>query len=189
VDFRILGRLEVVRGGQRVQLGGEQQRALLAYLLLHTNEPVRMDAIVSALWVSPPRTAEKIVQIYVSRLRRAFGAKAEKGLRTEPHGYRLAVDREHVDLYRFEDLVDTGRKLRSADLRLGCGETHRDGRKRLRWLPAVRWPLAPWRMCGFEPTGRSRARLYRSWSASRPTASATTRRRSTSDSSGFSSST
>ena len=104
--------------GSPVHLGGERQRALLAYLLLRANEPVRAEAIVSALWTSPPRTAGKIVQIYVSRLRRALGPELERLVRTEPHGYRLAVAREHVDLHRFEDVVDAGRDL----LRAGDAE-------------------------------------------------------------------
>ena len=37
VEFRILGPLEVVSDGRPVELGGQQQRALLVALLLEAN--------------------------------------------------------------------------------------------------------------------------------------------------------
>jgi DNA-binding SARP family transcriptional activator len=43
MDFRILGPLEVLEGGRPVALGGSEQRALLALLLLHANETLSTD--------------------------------------------------------------------------------------------------------------------------------------------------
>jgi len=43
LQFGMLGPLEVVRGGERVSLAGERQRALLALLLVHANELVTTD--------------------------------------------------------------------------------------------------------------------------------------------------
>ena len=43
MDFRILGHLEVSNEGQPVRLAGSKQRALLAMLLLHANEPVSVE--------------------------------------------------------------------------------------------------------------------------------------------------
>lgn len=40
MEFRILGPLEVLENGRRLELGGAKQRALLAILLLHANEVV-----------------------------------------------------------------------------------------------------------------------------------------------------
>src|SRR5215216_2897737 len=55
VDFRILGPLEVHDDSRRrLALGGRQQRALLALLLLHANKVVPVDQIVEELWRSQP---------------------------------------------------------------------------------------------------------------------------------------
>jgi DNA-binding SARP family transcriptional activator len=53
VEFRILGSLEVERGGIPVALGGTHQRSLLVLLLLHANEPMSADRLVLELWGEP----------------------------------------------------------------------------------------------------------------------------------------
>jgi DNA-binding SARP family transcriptional activator len=74
LEFRILGPLEVLEDGQQIDVGGAKQRALLAILLLHTNEVVSNDRLVDALWEdAPPETASKALQVYVSQLRKALG--------------------------------------------------------------------------------------------------------------------
>ena len=75
LDFRILGPLEVSDAGEPIQLHGQKQRALLALLLLEPNRVVSTDALIDALWDSPPDTAAKALQGYVSQVRRAIGAK------------------------------------------------------------------------------------------------------------------
>ena len=50
MEFRILGPLEVLHDGRRLDLGGAKQRALLAVLLLHANEVVSSDRLIDALW-------------------------------------------------------------------------------------------------------------------------------------------
>ena len=65
--------------GVPVPLGPPQQRALLALLLLHANEVVSRDRIVDELWGErPPATAAKLVQVYVSRLRKVRSATARR---------------------------------------------------------------------------------------------------------------
>src|SRR6476659_2318367 len=74
MDFRILGPLEVRddRGG--LSLGGGKQRALLALLLIHPNESLSTDLLIDELWPEqPPPTVAKILQNYVSQLRRVLG--------------------------------------------------------------------------------------------------------------------
>ena len=46
MDFRILGPLEVLDEDQPVLLAGGRQRALLALLLLHANEPLSTDRLI-----------------------------------------------------------------------------------------------------------------------------------------------
>ncbi len=103
-DFRILGPLEVVDGGGApLPLGGTKQRAVLAVLLLRAGEVVSTDFLTAALWGdSAPRTANTSLQNLISSLRKLLGPDL---LVTRPPGYRLEVDRERVDLYRFEQLV------------------------------------------------------------------------------------
>ena len=47
--FGVLGPLEVLRDGDPVRIGGQRQRALLALLLVHANELVRIDQLLEAL--------------------------------------------------------------------------------------------------------------------------------------------
>src|SRR5689334_18147879 len=73
-DFRILGSFEVRADDRLVGLGGEKPRALLAILLLHRNEVVSADRLIDDLWgESPPETALRTLQAYVSRLRKVLG--------------------------------------------------------------------------------------------------------------------
>ena len=124
MDFRILGPLEVDRGGRALPLGGRQQRALLALLLLRANEVVPVDEIIHALWpeTSPP-SATRSVHALVSRLRRLLEGEpvardegeGENGvLLTRPHGYVLRVAAGELDLDRFQALMDEGRRALAA---------------------------------------------------------------------------
>jgi DNA-binding SARP family transcriptional activator len=49
MQFLILGPLEVRDGGRVVALGGPQQRAVLAMLLLRANEVVSRDRLVAGV--------------------------------------------------------------------------------------------------------------------------------------------
>ena len=63
MDFRILGSLEVYDNERPLSLGGHQQRALLALLLLRANQVVPVDEIVEDLWgARPPPSATKSVK-------------------------------------------------------------------------------------------------------------------------------
>ena len=73
--FQVLGPLEAFDGDRRLDLGAPRQRATLAVLLLHANEIVPTDRLAEELWPNElPRTAAKAIQVYVSNLRKAFGA-------------------------------------------------------------------------------------------------------------------
>ncbi len=119
MDFRILGPLEVHEGDRAVSLGGRQQRALLALLLLRANEVVPVEQIIDELWPeAPPPSATKSVHALVSRLRRLLegapemknGDEGDTGvLLTRAHGYLLRVAPGELDLHRFESLLNEGR--------------------------------------------------------------------------------
>jgi len=88
-------------------LGGPKQKALLARLLLDLGRPVAIERLIDDLWGERvPESAAKMVQVYVSQLRKVL---PEGMLVTRPPGYLVAADPENVDLYRFERLVDQGR--------------------------------------------------------------------------------
>src|SRR4051812_1554365 len=100
MEFRILGSFEALAEGQPVALGGARQRAVLAVLLLHRGEAVAAARIVDELGGErPPDTATKTVQVYVSRLRKAFG---DGTIVTRGGGYALEVGADDVDADRFE---------------------------------------------------------------------------------------
>jgi len=108
VYFRILGPLEVVEGDRLLSLGGPRQRALLAILLLRVNEVVSSDRLADQLWgETPPPTAAKAIQVYVSKLRKQLG---ENRLVTRAPGYMLTADPSELDLGRFEQLVSKARR-------------------------------------------------------------------------------
>ena len=78
MDFRILGPLEALDGGQPVALGGSKQRALLALLLLHANETLSSDRLIDELWgEQPPATRRQ--DAAGPRLAPAQGARARAG--------------------------------------------------------------------------------------------------------------
>ena len=119
MDFRILGPLEVRDGDREVRLRGGKQRALLALLLVHANRTLAIDRIVDELWGEEvPETAQKMVQIYVSHLRKLLPSGT---LHTRLPGYMLALEPDQLDLNRFERLVadataalDAGRAAEAA---------------------------------------------------------------------------
>ena len=115
MEFRILGPLEVSEAGRSLPLGGSKQRALLALLLLWSNEPVSIDKLIEDIWADqPPEAGRKSLQVHVSRLRKALGAGAGAML-TRPNGYMIRVGRGELDLERFEELVRKGRAALAAD--------------------------------------------------------------------------
>jgi DNA-binding SARP family transcriptional activator len=116
IEFRILGSLEVVDGDHQVALGGPRQRALLTVLLVHRNELVSSDRLIDELWSErAPPSAIKVVQGYVSNLRKVLG---DGVLVTRGHGYLLRADKGQLDSDRFESLAAAGRRaLHEGDAR------------------------------------------------------------------------
>jgi DNA-binding SARP family transcriptional activator len=106
MEFRLLGPMEVLDGDTPVVLGGLKQRALLARLLVSPNRAVAVDRLVDDLWPEPvPDSAAKMVQIYVSQLRKLLPSGV---LVTRPPGYLVEVDADAIDAVRFDRLRRTG---------------------------------------------------------------------------------
>ena len=131
LDFRILGRLEVVRDGSALELTGRRTISALVFLLLEANRVVPAERIVDALWgEEPPPTAQTALRNTVSQLRKVLGNEA---IETRPPGYMLKVDADAIDLARVE------RRIAAA------GKTQGPGRVRL-----LREALAEWRGTPFQ---------------------------------------
>ena len=116
VEIRILGPLEVWRNGQRLELGGGRQLALLALLAVHANEVVSSDRLIDELWDgTPPATAGKVLQNMVSQLRRTIDPDQRGVLVTQGPGYALLVGADAIDARRFERLATQGHAELEAD--------------------------------------------------------------------------
>jgi DNA-binding SARP family transcriptional activator len=113
VRLRILGPLEVVENGRALDLGAHKQQALLGVLALRPREVVSTARLIDELWgESPPASAAKAVQGYVSGLRKALGGDA---IVTRAGGYLVAVDPDALDAERFDQLVAAGRERLAPD--------------------------------------------------------------------------
>jgi ABC-type transport system substrate-binding protein/DNA-binding SARP family transcriptional activator/DNA-binding beta-propeller fold protein YncE len=130
--FCVLGPLEGYVDGRSVAVGGGRQLALLALLLMHAGEIVSRDRLIEELWDGhPPSSASQSLDVYVSRLRKAFrDAGADEVLITRAPGYMLEA--EETDARRFEALAADGRET------LAAGDAQRA-------LPLLREALALWR--------------------------------------------
>jgi DNA-binding SARP family transcriptional activator len=105
--FFLLGPLEASVDGRSVELPGGKPSALLARLLLDSGRVIAVEALVDSLWGDrAPPSAQKVLQVYVSQLRKALGAGE---IETRAPGYRLRAERDHHDLGRFEKLVERAR--------------------------------------------------------------------------------
>lgn len=120
LSVRLLGPVEVDRDGSPVDLGGPQQRAVLAHLALEVGRVVPVERLVDRLWgEEPPRTPLGTLQSYVSRLRRALEPARSAGaantvLVSEAPGYVLRLEPAAVDVHRFRTLVDDARTSAAA---------------------------------------------------------------------------
>jgi DNA-binding SARP family transcriptional activator len=117
----MLGSLEAWRDGQRLVLGGQRQRSVLACLLLEPGREVSTDRIVDAIWGErPPSGVLTTLQTYVFRLREVLEPNRARGtaatvLVTAPGGYRLDTTGVTVDAIQFSQLIADGRAALATD--------------------------------------------------------------------------
>src|SRR5215207_1767403 len=115
MEFRMLGPLEVDEASRAIPIAGGRQRALLAILLVHANEPVSTDELIEGLWGEhAPAAPRKGVQIQVSRLRKALGDCGARVV-TRANGYLVHVEPGERDLDRCERLAHEGREALATD--------------------------------------------------------------------------
>jgi DNA-binding SARP family transcriptional activator/Tfp pilus assembly protein PilF len=116
VQFAILGPVEVTAGGQRLGIGGQRARAVLARLIVAANSVVGAEALAGELWPDlDPGRAAAVLQVRVAELRRVFRqAGAADRLVTRAGGYVLVADSKEVDAARFDQFAAKGRALLAA---------------------------------------------------------------------------
>ncbi len=107
VDFLLLGTLEVRIGPKTFPVTGGRQRALLAHLLLARGHAVQTADLVAAIYGERPRdNAAHALHELVSSLRRSLEPMGLDGLLESTRGsYRVAIDVQQLDAWRFETFV------------------------------------------------------------------------------------
>jgi len=119
MEFRILGPLEVWDHDRPVSLSGKP-RALLAILLIHANRVVSSERLIDLLWgETASDTVANTLQACVSKLRKSLEPDHEQGAHHklvvgQPPGYLINIDKEQLDVTRFETLSDEARQALAA---------------------------------------------------------------------------
>ncbi|MFD5029501.1 BTAD domain-containing putative transcriptional regulator [Streptomyces sp. NPDC058405] len=109
MDFRVLGPVEVHKGGARVALSGSKVHTVLATLLLARGRVVSDARLNSLLWGwEPPATSGAQIYTYMSRLRKLLGD--EVSIERRQPGYLLQAPDSSVDFLEFERLDKLGRE-------------------------------------------------------------------------------
>jgi predicted ATPase/DNA-binding SARP family transcriptional activator len=109
MEIRVLGPIEAIGKQGPLRLAAPMQRRLLAALVVGAGKTCSRDALIDALWgETPAASAQKLLQVYVSRLRKTLPAPAR--IRTHGGGYALELDHESLDAGRFERLLAEGRE-------------------------------------------------------------------------------
>ncbi|HET6860337.1 MAG TPA: AfsR/SARP family transcriptional regulator, partial [Streptomyces sp.] len=120
MSFRLLGPLEIVTETGPLPLRGMNQRAILAFLLLHANQVVATSDLMQVLWPNgdAPATARKVLQNTVSALRGVLARGAipahVASLVSQAPGYMLRIAPETLDLAKFRSLAGQGRHALAA---------------------------------------------------------------------------
>ena len=156
-----MGPLEARLDGRPVALGPRKQRAVLAMLALEAGRTVSADRLVEGLWgEQPPPSAPKMVQLYVSQLRRA-ARRRRRGDRHPRPRLRAAAGRR--------------RRRRGRALRAAARSEARPARGARAVARRRRWPTSPTsrsrrpRSAGSRSCGCARP-SWRSTPTSRPAA-------------------
>ncbi|WP_407078084.1 BTAD domain-containing putative transcriptional regulator, partial [Streptomyces sp. NPDC126499] len=123
--YRILGPAQARRAdGTEAVLTGARLRALFTALAAAGGRAAGTDALIAQVWAEDTAAARDpygdgdgdrgrdrdrvaALQALVGRLRRALGREAVASV---PGGYRLAAAPTEIDLFRFEELADDGRR-------------------------------------------------------------------------------
>jgi DNA-binding SARP family transcriptional activator len=105
--FQVLGPVRAWCDGDEIDVGSARQRAVLARLLLPTEQPHPIPEIIDAVWGEDlPGDPRNLVHKYVGGLRRALdpgnaASRTSALLPLTANGYALQINRSQVDLEMF----------------------------------------------------------------------------------------
>lgn len=95
--------------GSEARISGARMRALLTALAAGGGRTVTAGRLAAQVWDDdtrkPPADESAALQALIGRLRKALGGAA---IASRPGGYRLVVERDDIDLFRFERLATEG---------------------------------------------------------------------------------
>ncbi len=92
--------------GRALDVGPAKCQAVLAVLALSPRSAIPVSRLAEAVWgENPPRTADKTLQSYVTRLRKGLG---HDSIVRAGAAYRLDLPGEAVDVVRFRKHLDSG---------------------------------------------------------------------------------
>ena len=145
VQIRLFGGVSAATNdGEPVDIGPAKCQAVLAALALSAGSAVPVSRLVELVWgEEPPRTAEKTLQSYVTRLRKGLGRASIVRIGA---AYRLDVEADAVDIARF-------RRVRLQ--RHGTASGDAGGRGTASVAP--RRGLAQMRLCAARYSGKGRS--------------------------------
>ena len=111
-EFRLLGPVCVCALDRVVDLGTPKQRTVLVALLVDAGRPVSVDTLIARVWgESPPTHARSAVYTHVMHVRRLVEEVPGPPVVVTrgAAGYTIGVERDAVDVFRFQDLVERAR--------------------------------------------------------------------------------
>ena len=116
MEFRVLGSIEVRRGGDIVPIGSRNERKLLTALLVDANSVVSTSRLIEVLWADdPPPSDRNALQTYIARLRRRLGGAAPAPIVSRPPGYLIELHPHQLDSLQFRELLAQGQTVLSVN--------------------------------------------------------------------------
>jgi tetratricopeptide (TPR) repeat protein len=117
MEFRILGRLQVMAGERPVALGGPLRERILAALVLAAGQPVSLTRLVEIAYDDPRDGLRKQVQNAISELRKLL---PEPVIVRQNSSYLLRIGRAQVDAFAFLDRTAQARDLAAGGDQVGA---------------------------------------------------------------------
>jgi DNA-binding SARP family transcriptional activator/tetratricopeptide (TPR) repeat protein len=119
MEFRILGPLQVIDDGRLLEIPANGKRAtVMAALLVHGNQVVPADRLITWLWGEDPgEAAAATLRAHIWRLRGALATPGREPdlLLTRRGGYELQFPPDALDAHRFTQLARAGRASLASD--------------------------------------------------------------------------
>ncbi len=116
VRIGVLGPVRLDVDGVEQRLTARRQRAVLACLVLHAGEAISADRLLHDVWGpdARPSSGVKVVAYQISQLRDRMGSH-DAVIATTTAGYRLDLDRDRIDSFVSDELIDRARVALPSD--------------------------------------------------------------------------